>query len=96
MKDCRCRQPPFHYLDFETNNLGMDSDYADVSIDTCKLCNAYWLKYLIEEECYSQSGRWWRVELNSTQLDKEDARAFIEKQKNGKPARQHDPSVLDL
>jgi hypothetical protein len=60
---CRCHEPPFHYLNFERSALGTDSFNADVALETCKLCGACWLVYLIEEEHRSRSGRWWRVPI---------------------------------
>jgi hypothetical protein len=83
---CRCRRPPFHYQDYERAVLGDDRHWAEVSVDRCKFCGTYWLKYLIEEAHHTASGRWWRVILPESDRDSiqaEDARAFIERQASG-------------
>ena len=79
---CRCQQPPFRYLDFAREQIGMDAFNADVSIDTCKACGSLWLVYLIEEEHYTKSGRWWRVPISAAErkaLAADNARAIIER-----------------
>ena len=79
---CVCAEPPFHYLRFERAELGADSFNADVSIETCKACAQLWLVYLIEEEHYSRSGRWWRAPISREQRDAltpAAARQFIER-----------------
>ncbi|MGA2710673.1 MAG: hypothetical protein ABSF86_19990 [Steroidobacteraceae bacterium] len=83
---CRCEQPPFNYQDFEKQVLGDDGYHAEVSVDRCKHCGKYWLNYLIEEEHFSQSGRWWRVvvpDVATGSIRAENARAFIERQADG-------------
>jgi hypothetical protein len=79
---CRCQQPPFHYLDFAREQIGMDAFNADVSIDTCNSCGTLWLVYLIEDEHYTKSGRWWRLPISAADrkaLAPDDARAIIER-----------------
>jgi hypothetical protein len=81
MTICSCDKPPFQYLEYDTESLGYDSDFGEVSVDTCKKCNKQWLKYLIEEEHYSKSGRWWRIpikNINNKKLTVKDAKSFIE------------------
>ena len=82
MNECQCNAPPFDYRNFQSNYVGMDNHYAEIQIDQCKECGNRWLKYLIEEEHFSKSGRWWRIKLtdDSVKIDKEDARRFIERQ----------------
>lgn len=63
---CNCNKPPFYYLDYNSIYLGTDDNYADITIDTCKNCGKKWLKYLIEEEHYTKSGRWWRAPIDSS------------------------------
>jgi len=82
MKVCHCESPPFDYRDYEIIDLGMTSDYADISIEVCKKCGVRWLKYLIEEEHISKSGRWWRARLELPVIDKEAAKEYIESQKS--------------
>ena len=83
---CPCRSPPFHHADFEVEPLGMDGQFADVSIHTCKRCGTEWLKYLLEDEAFPRSGRWWRVEVPAPRdpiLRAGTARDFIERQAGG-------------
>jgi len=80
VKVCYCESPSFDYRDYEITDLGMDSNYADISISICKKCGSRWLKYLIEEEYYSKSGRWWRVKLDLPKIDTEAAKEYIENQ----------------
>lgn len=61
--DCRCLTPPFDYRDFESQDVGVDETkgrFGAVSIETCKLCGRKWLRYLVEYEAFSKSGRWFR------------------------------------
>ena len=83
---CRCNQPPFNYADYEGIELGNDPYHAEVSMARCKYCGTFWLKYLIEEEHYASSGRWWRVVVPDAEKDSitaANARTFIERQESG-------------
>ena len=63
MSECRCMTPPFHYLDFETESLGVDftkGRHGEVTVETCKACGSMWLRYFVEWEWLSESGRWSR------------------------------------
>ena len=85
-RSCQCKRPPFHYVDYDTVQLGEDARGAEVSLETCRHCGAVWLKYLIEEPYYSRSGRWWRVELPPESKEvpsAAEAREFIERQSGG-------------
>ena len=53
---CKCKKPPFHYLDYEVVCIG-ENNQAEASIETCKACRTVWLKFLIEEPHYLNSGR---------------------------------------
>jgi hypothetical protein len=55
--------PPFDYRDFETESLGVDMTngrHGEVTVETCKACGSVWLRYLVEYEFFSESGRWYR------------------------------------
>lgn len=55
--------PPFWYLDYDTVSLGVDETngrFGEVSVETCKACGNVWLRYFVEYEFYSESGRWYR------------------------------------
>jgi hypothetical protein len=78
--NCRCAKPPFYYKDYEINIFGEDSTYGEISINKCKKCGTYWLKYLIDEPQYTKSGRWWWVEISKNQsesLTLEDVKDYI-------------------
>ena len=63
MAECRCMTPPFDYRDFESESLGVDETngrFGEVSVETCKACGAKWLRYFVEYEAFSRSGRWYR------------------------------------
>jgi hypothetical protein len=83
---CKCQAPPFHFADYDIVELGEDLHGAEASLWTCKLCGATWLKYLIEEPHFSQSGRWWRVVVPSekqTTMTALSAKAFVQQQQEG-------------
>ncbi len=61
--DCRCMTPPFMYWDFDTASVGVDMTngrHGEVTLETCKACGRLWLRYFVEYESFSQSGRWYR------------------------------------
>ena len=66
MSDCRCSTPPFDYRDYESVPVGIDKThgrFAEVTIEICRQCGAKWLRYLVEYEAFSESGRWYRGRL---------------------------------
>ena len=55
--------PPFHQSDFDTRSIGIDEThlrFGEVSVDTCRACGAMWLRYSVEYEAFTESGRWFR------------------------------------
>lgn len=63
MSECLCMTPPFFHLDYDVMSLGVDETngrYGEVTIETCKACGARWLRYFVEYEFFSESGRWYR------------------------------------
>jgi hypothetical protein len=55
--------PPFHYLDYEKQEIGVDTTtgrLGQVTIETCKYCSSRWLRYFVENEAFTTSGRWYR------------------------------------
>ncbi|HVF44879.1 MAG TPA: hypothetical protein VM936_17775 [Pyrinomonadaceae bacterium] len=63
MYGCLCATPPFFYKDFETASLGVDftkGRNAEVTVETCRACGSMWLRYFVEWEWLSESGRWYR------------------------------------
>ena len=64
--------PPFHYTNFDTQNLGVDETngrYGDVTIESCKACGSKWIQYLVEYEAFSSSGRWYRALISDEMLE---------------------------
>ncbi len=86
MHECHCHQPPFLHSDFTTKTIGTDlthGRYGDVTLEKCNACGDLWLRYFVEYEAFSRSGRWFRA-LISEQLSKtitpEGALAYINRQ----------------
>ena len=60
---CKCYFPPIYYGDYHISFLGIDKTngrFAEVTIETCVHCGTKWIKYSIEFEAFSNSGRWYR------------------------------------
>lgn len=71
MSECLCMTPPFNYRDFDTESLGVDETdgrYGEVTVETCKACWSVWLRYFVEYEFYSESGRWYRGQVRPEML----------------------------
>ncbi|NND82913.1 MAG: hypothetical protein HKN50_10840 [Gammaproteobacteria bacterium] len=69
---CRCSEPPFYYKDYESKDIGVDPNdpkFGEVSMDLCRSCDKLWLKYHIEWDGYSRSGRWYRGEVTPEQAE---------------------------
>jgi hypothetical protein len=72
MGECRCTSPPFDYRDYETVELGVDMTKnrgGEVSVETCKTCGRKWLRYFVEWEWHSESGRWYRGLVTDEMLE---------------------------
>jgi len=80
---CHCEIPPFNHQHYTELYGGYDNKHGHVEVSQCIKCKQKWIKYLIEEEWQTNSGRWWRVKLNSSSIEIEDAREFFEKQTLG-------------
>lgn len=55
--------PPFSYLDYETQVVGIDETNGrsgEVTVEACKACGRLWLRYFVEYPSFSESGRWYR------------------------------------
>lgn len=60
---CRCMTPPFNFRTFSTVSVGVDETdgrFGEVFIDVCTACGKTWLRYHLEYEAFSKSGRWYR------------------------------------
>lgn len=72
MPECRCIRPPFRYLDYETVSLGVDETggrCGEVTVETCKACGSIWLRYFVEYEFFSESGRWYRGQVTREMIE---------------------------
>jgi hypothetical protein len=76
--------PPFYYLDYETEAVGTDGTKnrgGEVTVETCKACGSMWLRYFVEYEAFSESGRWYRGLVTAGQVERltaEQAPALLE------------------
>jgi len=54
---CACLDAETHFCGFEKRGIGVDDNYGEVSVWTCKKCGRNWLYYFIEYEYLTASGR---------------------------------------
>ena len=79
--DCRCFNPPFHFADFASREIGIDDRHAEISVEICIFCGQNWLKYFYESEFFSRSGRWYRgtiSENESLRIKANEAIGYLE------------------
>ena len=84
MFQCKCKTPPYSYLDYEIIELDKNNQ-GQARLQTCKICGSVWVNYLIEEPHYTKSGRWWRAEIQSSDfgyLKIENVKSYIESQES--------------
>jgi hypothetical protein len=63
MTGCVCEQGGARFTEFECRDVGRDETegrFADVTLNRCRTCGRTWLRYLVEYEAFSRSGRWAR------------------------------------
>jgi hypothetical protein len=63
MTGCVCEQGGARFTEFESRDVGRDETegrFADVTLNRCRTCGRTWLRYLVEYEAFSRSGRWAR------------------------------------
>ncbi len=82
-EDCKCQQLENpHYKNYLSRTVGIDKNHGEVNIQTCIFCDQSWLRYFIEYESFSQSGRWYSgmiSERDANKITPENAIAFLEK-----------------
>ncbi len=66
---CSCFTTPLRSLAGEID-LGMDANYAQVSILACPACGQHWLRYFYEVEAFTASGRWYLGAISVELADK--------------------------
>ena len=59
-----------------------DSRYADVTVEKCRDCGLHWLRYSVEYEGFTKSGRWGRAQIGWAEAEEvtpELAVAYLER-----------------
>ena len=67
MTGCVCEQGGARFTEFESRDVGCDETegrFAEVTLNRCRTCGRTWLRYLVEYEAFSRSGRWARGLIN--------------------------------
>src|SRR5512142_3061023 len=54
---CPCLEAETHFCGFDKKAIGVDEQYGEVILWTCKRCGRLWLHYLIEYEYLTGAGR---------------------------------------
>jgi hypothetical protein len=57
-ESCMCFAAPSTRL-VAVNDLGLDSQLAEVAVLICQECGQHWLRYFYEVEAFTGSGRWY-------------------------------------
>lgn len=77
---CQCTTK-YPFQNATVQDLGLDSDFAEVSVERCKVCGQYWLRYFYENEAFSRSARWYLGAIESSEAESvtiQSARAVLE------------------
>jgi hypothetical protein len=77
---CGCFTAPHQFL-VNQKELGMDDNFAVVSLLNCSICGQLWLRYFYEVEAFTASGRWYLGAIHAeqaSQLTAEKAKATLE------------------
>ncbi|MFN4364045.1 hypothetical protein [Chryseobacterium hispalense] len=81
---CACEKPTSTYTEFRSSELGIDKTngrFTEVSIQQCKLCQRIWIRYFVEYESFSKSGRWYKgivSKKDRPQITPENAVEYLE------------------
>ncbi|MDN5479048.1 MAG: hypothetical protein L0G39_19150 [Chryseobacterium sp.] len=81
---CACEKPTSDYTEYRSSELGIDHTngrYAEVTIQQCKLCQRIWIRYFVEFEHLSKSGRWYKglvSKKDRLQITPENAVDYLE------------------
>ncbi|HZP33672.1 MAG TPA: hypothetical protein VFB23_09970 [Candidatus Acidoferrales bacterium] len=54
---CPCLDAETHFCGFEKKAIGIDEQYGEVAVWTCKNCGRKWLHYFVEYEYLTGAGR---------------------------------------
>ena len=75
---CACEDGSARFDRFESKPVGCDAAsglFADVEIWRCRTCGRPWLRYSMEQEGFSGSGRWTRGLVTDAEADAVSAEA---------------------
>ncbi|MGU3375548.1 hypothetical protein [Chryseobacterium sp. M5A1_1a] len=81
---CGCEKPTSNYTEYRSSELGIDQTngrHAEVTIQQCKLCQRIWIRYFVEFEHFTKSGRWYKgivTKKDRSQITPENAVEFLE------------------
>lgn len=67
MPECQCLNPPFDRDTFTWKEIGIDLTnwrYGEVKLATCNKCGSLWVRYFVEFESFSSSGRWYMGQIS--------------------------------
>jgi hypothetical protein len=85
MTDCRCLSEGPQRPDItDERYLGCDETsgrFADVTLRRCSRCNRLWLRYAVEYEAFTASGRWAEAPIaddDAAAITPESAAAFLD------------------
>ncbi len=79
-KSCDCFDVAYQNL-AEYKEMGMDENFAEISVSVCVNCGQHWLRYFYEHEGFTASGRWYLGAISSAQLrslTRENAKRILE------------------
>lgn len=58
-----CSHPPDLPHELEKRGIGVDDNYGEITLLRCTRCGRCWLRYFVEYEYLSGSGRWFEGEI---------------------------------
>ncbi len=77
---CECFEAAGGPVNPEIIFSGVDttnSNYGDVTLSKCTRCSTVWLRFFIEYESFSRSGRWYRAPIPPERLSEVTAESAI-------------------
>ncbi len=80
--ECPCLEGEMGRQGFEVRDVGVDDDFGEVSVERCGRCGRFWLRYFIEYEYLTASGRWFRGVISpeaAVSVTPASAKATLEK-----------------
>ncbi len=82
LRACACDDPQARYTVFDAEFVGTEPEhYGEVSLLTCRQCQRVWLRFQLEYEAFTASGRFYRGLISrkaAQQVTPENAVAILE------------------